>query len=43
MDAMNNFAPVNSAMAFRYSRAFGGRSLNFRALSVGVRQPSNST
>ena len=43
MDAMNNFAFVSSAIAFRYARAFGGRSANLRALSVGVRQPSNST
>ena len=43
MDAMNNFAFVSSAIAFRYARAFGGKSANLRALSVGVRQPSNST
>jgi len=43
MEAINSFASVKPAMAFRYSRAFGGRSLNLRALSVGVRQPSNST
>ena len=43
MDAMNNLAFVSSAIAFRYARAFGGRSANLRALSVGVRQPSNST
>ena len=39
IDVMNNFAFVSSAIAFKYARAFGGRSANLRALSVGVRQP----
>src|ERR1700690_2974427 len=43
MEAMASFAPVNSAMAFRYTRALAGKSFHLRALSVGVRQPSNST
>ena len=42
-EAMNNFALLNSAIAFKYSRALAGSCLNVFALCVGVCQPSNST